>query len=175
MDIIIQLSFPVNFALTAQSAIYYAVVGYYIHTYKISKRNRMIIYALGALAILGSFIGTVVLSFRHGEITGFLSDISDSTYAFYAPAVFLLIKSLFERHKRTNETILARVTIFFSSYTFASYLIHWFPIAFISVYLGNSHTQWYYQLLVVPLCLVSVILLKIIFSKIPLLHHVLPD
>lgn len=171
----IPLSMSVNFALTAQSAIYYAVVGYYIHNYKLSKRTRVAIYSLGALAIFGSFIGTTVLSFRANSIVGFLTDIADSTYAFYGPAIFLIIKTLFEKKRRSAKSISARIFTFLGNFTFASYLTHWFPLAFISVYVGNSHAQWWYPLIAVPLCLVFAIITKTVFSKIPLLRHVLPD
>lgn len=170
----IPLSFPINFAISAQSAIFYAVVGYYIHNYKISKRNRLIIYALGLLAATGSFIGTTVLSFRSGAISGFLTDISDATYAFFGPAVFLFIKQFFEKHIHSDKTIFARIISFFNQYTFASYLTHWFPIAFLSVWLGNAHTQWYYPLAVIPICIATAIISKFIFSKIPFIRHLLP-
>lgn len=171
----IELNFPINFILTSQCGIFYAIVGYYIHNYKISKRNRYIIYILGLLAIFGSFIGSTILSFRAHGITGFLSDIADAPYAFYAPAIFLFIKNFFEKHNFSDKKLFARIITFFSRYTFSSYLTHWFPLAFISIYLGNSHTQWYYPLISVPLCIVVAVVAKIIFSKIPLLRHVLPD
>ncbi|MBR3323184.1 acyltransferase [Candidatus Saccharibacteria bacterium] len=165
-----------NFALTAESAIYFALVGYYIHNYDIKKRNRIIIYISGLIALLVTILGTFFFSHRANSLVAFLSDsVGDITYAIFAPAVFLFIKNFFAKHQPSAKSKFAKITTFFSSYTFASYLTHYFPIALLSIPLGNSHTQWYYLPIAIPACIVFAIVTKTIFSKIPLLRHVIPD
>ncbi|MBR3176926.1 acyltransferase [Candidatus Saccharibacteria bacterium] len=165
-----------NFVLTAESAIYFALVGYYIYNYDIKKRTRIAIYALGIIAILATILGTYFFSHREGTLVAFLSgSTSDISYAIFAPAVFLFIKNFFAKHQPSANSKFAKLTTFFSNYTFASYLTHYLPIALLSIPLGNSHTQWYYPLIAIPSCIVFAIISKIIFSKIPLLRHVLPD
>ena len=161
----IPIESPIKFTTTSCAAIFYAVVGYYIHTYEISKKARTAIYIFGIIGVLATIIGTHILSYNAGELTGFMTDYDLITYAAYSPAVFLFMKSFFSKHFTSKKSKVARLANFFSRYTFPLYLTHWFPIVFLSIWTGNAHNQWWYALVMTPLCVIIAIISTKIFSK----------
>ena len=161
----IPIVFPIQFTMTSCAAIFYAIVGYYIHNYELSKKTRGIIYGLGIAGLLTSLIGTHILSYNAGELTGFMTDYDIITYAAYSPAVFLFMKQFFSKHFTSKKSKALRFANYFSRYTFPLYLTHWFPIVFLSVWTGNAHNQWWYALALTPLCIIVAIISTKIFNK----------
>lgn len=171
----IPINFPLSFTTNPCMATYYAVVGYYIHNYKIAKPIRISIYTVGIIALFVVCIGTHILSYQFGELRGFNTNSNELLYALYSPALFLFMKQFFSKHFTSPNGRLARFAIFFNRYTFSLYLLHWFPIVFFSVWTGNAHNQWWYIPVMGPLCIILSIILTKIFAKIPLLRHTLPS
>ena len=171
----VPINLPISFAATSCTAAFYAIVGYYIHNYKISKPMRITIYVLGLIALLTVHVGNYILSYRYGEPHGFHTNWDELPYVIYSSALFLFMKQFFSKHFASSKGRLARFAIFFNRYTFSLYLLHWFPIVFFSVWTGNAHNQWWYIPVMGPLCIILSIILTKIFAKIPLLRHTLPS
>lgn len=72
----------------------YVIIGYYIDTYPISKRTRIIAYVMGGLAFSAQFLGTLFLSYQKGAIVSLLRDALNVPVFFQSIALFLLIKNI---------------------------------------------------------------------------------
>ena len=170
----INWKFPYTISIIS-GALYYLVVGYYIRSYEITKRMRMIIYLAGLVSLLAMIIGTSVGSHAVGHVTGFWRGLDMITYMVYAPAVFLAIKNITERLQLEKHKKVARFFARFARYTFAVYLLHWFFLAMFEKCFALNHTSPIYFLVMSPVVIILPCIVAMIFRKIPLLKATLPD
>ena len=167
-------SLPIAVTVTTNS-LYYVFVGYYISHYDISGRKRAIIYALGFIALLAAIIGTSINTNQSGIVNGFWRGLDKPTYTLYAPAVFLAIKQLTARFQLAKHRLTVKFFTFFSRYTFALYLLHWFFLAFLDRWIKPSLHAFVYLPVASLIVVVASILFTATIRKIPFLRAVLPD
>ena len=167
-------SMPITVMISVES-LYYVFVGYYISHYNISGRNRAIIYILGFAALLAAIIGTSVMTNRSGVVNGLWRGLNRPTYMLYAPAIFLAIKQLTERFQLAKHKLAVKFFTFFSRYTFALYLLHWFFLSFLERWIKPSMHAFVFIPVASIIVIVASILLTAIIRKIPFLRAVLPD
>ena len=167
-------SLPIALTVTTNS-LYYVFVGYYISHYKISGRKRAIIYALGIAALLAAIIGTSINTNQSGVINGFWRGLDKPTYMLYAPAIFLAIKQLTERFQLAKRRLAVKFFTFFSRYTFALYLLHWFFLAYLDRWLKPNLHAFAYLPIASTLVIAATILITFVIRKIPFLRTTLPD
>lgn len=157
----------------ATGFVFYAVLGYLVSTQDISKKHRLIIYALGIAALIIRFVEMAYLSASLGAKTSYLS----TSYASFvgvlpALAVFVFFKYLdFSKLKPKMTSFIGKV----SSCSLGVYLIHCILIkdvifGILHVPLTSIGLRVIAPFVVYALCVMIVLLIK----KVPVLNRVVP-
>lgn len=115
-----------NFAFPAVSGyLIYALLGYWVDNYHISKHWRVVIYVLGTCGLLSIIIGTQVGSFAVGKIWTTFKGYTNIPCVAYAMAIFVFFKYL----SRDNLiSAWSKITRPFAKLTLGIYLIQWFVL-----------------------------------------------
>lgn len=149
----------------------YVLVGYLIHKYKISKRWRGILYALGIVGLMIHIVSTYTLSYEAGYVVQRWKGYANIPCVLYSVAIFVLLKQIGEKIK--NEKVI-KFFDFISQYTFSIYLIHWYILQYmIDVFAIDTRAIWYRvgaPFLVFIICIAITWCIR----KIPILRKVLP-
>lgn len=94
----------------------YFILGYYLNTFNISKKNTKIIYSLGIFGLIITIIGTIISSRANG-ITDVFFKYDTFNVIIYSTAVFLFAKNYFVKFNEKLLNILTKTN-------FGVYLIH---------------------------------------------------
>jgi len=148
----------------------YYVGGFLLHSSSVSRKNRRLIYCLGAVSILFTVILTSFISIKEGKPYEGLYSYLLPTTLFTAAAVFLFFKK-HAPHSVFLEKHAAMITGI-SKLTFGMYLVHDFLITFFTKVLGFTAVS-FMPVFAVPLLTICVFicsyLVSYLFSKIPVL------
>ena len=149
----------------------YPIVGYYLENYGLSKKIKTAIFALGFIGLVVIFAGTLVLSWKSGEIVGKYKGYTAVPCFLYSSAVFLLFKLFpFE----TLPKFLISAIEFFDGQTFGIYLIHIFLMQIVADKLNLSPVNPIARLLYAfILFVISGLIIKAL-QKIPLVKRIVP-
>lgn len=100
----------------------YYCLGYYLHTYGLTKKQTKLLYLFGSLSLILNNALTIFFSFKNGVAESkFLTALIPTT-ALYSAGVFVFFKNLCERKTFSKKK---QAFIFkFSKYTFGIYLSH---------------------------------------------------
>jgi len=108
----------INFAY---GLIGYMILGHYVNTYQLKKKTEYIIYILGILGFLVTFLGTVIMSkAKSCNEQMFFEGLSPNVFVM-ALAVFLVAKKIGEK---INSEKVANIFFVFSKSSFTIYLCH---------------------------------------------------
>jgi len=94
----------------------YFILGYYLNTFEISKRNTRIIYILGIFGFIITLLGTIICSKEAGISDVFLK-YDTFNVIMYSSAVFLFAKNHFVKFNNKLVDVLSKTN-------FGVYLIH---------------------------------------------------
>ncbi len=109
----------------------YVLLGYWISTYALSKKQRMVIYIAAVLGLLANLIGTWYLSYQAGTLIQTYQGYHNVTCILYSVGIFTFVKNL---HKKRIIDLLNKLTAPFSKLTFGIYLTHWFVLKVITTH-----------------------------------------
>lgn len=144
------------------------VLGYYLHTYELTKKAKNILYSLGIGSVLFTIVGTSILASRCGYATQDLYAYLLPTTCFESAAIFVWFKEHVSK-KICKEKTLNRL-LQLSSLTFGMYLLHDF-YNIICTHIGFTAIS-FQPLLSVPILSVVVFLCSwgtaYLISKIPI-------
>ncbi len=98
----------------------YFVLGHYLHTYELTKKQKKMIYIAGIVATLLGIVGTMTYSWHMNKAIVTLADNFSITTFTMCIAMFVLMKSLFENRKIKFEKLI----IHLSNASLGIYLIH---------------------------------------------------
>lgn len=101
----------------------YFILGYYLNTFTISKKNTNIIYILGVFGLIITILGTIISSKVNGITDVFFKN-DTFNVILYSSAIFLFAKNNFIRF---NEGLLKVLT----QTNFGVYLIHGLVLGFL--------------------------------------------
>ena len=101
----------------------YFILGYYLNTFNISKKNTNIIYILGVFGLIITILGTIISSKVNGITDVFFKN-DTFNVILYSSAIFLFAKNNFIRF---NEGLLKVLT----QTNFGVYLIHGLVLGFL--------------------------------------------
>lgn len=151
----------------------YYIIGYYLNEYELKESKRNIIYVLGVLGIISTYILTNIISIKTGKADStFYSNFSPNV-VFVSIAIFVFFKYEISR-MHFNENVIKIITVI-SACTFRIYLVHDFFNMFIAK-LGIS-TLTYNPLVSIPFIAVIVFICSLtvsyIIGKTPLLKRIL--
>ena len=145
------------------------VLGWYLHTAKIDRKWRILLYFIGVAGLANEFMvglfRTRLTGAYHGGAE--MENINIGILA-YGTAVFVFAKQAFRRAKK-----LPRIVLFMAKYSFGVYLIHVFFDDFMvyRVFTDGAVPLWLGLLFSVPVYAIS-LWASFVFSKIPLLRKV---
>lgn len=106
----------VSYTLLFGGYLIYFILGYYLNTFDINKKNTNIIYILGIGGLLITFLGTIITS-RVNGITDVFFKYDTFNVILYSSCIFLFAKNNF---KKINDKLLSVL----SKTNFGIYLIH---------------------------------------------------
>ncbi|MCI8965462.1 MAG: acyltransferase family protein [Clostridia bacterium] len=149
----------------------YFFLGYYLSTYKIDKKNRIIIYILGILGLAMCTLINSICSIKNGKFAEYLLNDFTITTFFEAIAIFTFIKYGIEKIDISYKAgkIIERIT----ANSFGIYLVHMLFMDYIRERIGFS-TLSINAIFAIPIMTVSVFLLSYItvalIRKIPVVN-----
>lgn len=118
------IKWPIQLSVATGNLIY-PIIGYILHTAKIDKKRRLIIYFFALCGFITHLAGTYFLSVENGEIIRLFKGYTKLPALLYSCGVFVLFKQLSER-KILQKC--KKIILFLSKYTFALYLTHIFVL-----------------------------------------------
>ena len=146
-------------------------IGYYISTYSIGKKWRIVIYALGIGGLLVQLCGTWILSYHYNRLFTIFKGYVNAPSVFYATAVFTFFKHL-EGKKICDG--LYKICKPFVPTTFGIYLIHRYFILFAWDYLHIAKTSVLFITIgSIVVFFLSYAVVKVL-QKIPVVKKILP-
>lgn len=150
---------------------FYPIIGYYLENYELQKKVKAAVFTAGFIGLAVHFTGTLLLSWRAGEIVKTFKGYDSVFCILYSSAVYLLFK-LFPFEKLPKFIVSA--IGFFGGQTFGIYLIHMLlmrlAVSKFNFSPVNSTARLVYA---VFLFLLSGIIIKIL-QKIPFVKRLVP-
>jgi surface polysaccharide O-acyltransferase-like enzyme len=117
----------ISYTIVFGEFLIYFILGYYLNTFDISKKNTKLIYAFGIIGLVITLFGTIISSKANG-ITDVFFKYDTFNVILYSSSVFLFAKNNFVRF---NEKVLKILT----QTNFGVYLIHGLILGFFE-YIG---------------------------------------
>ena len=169
-----QLSVNPNLKLQLAGWIILPLVGYYLNTTSFSKRQRILIYLLGAASVAYHFLITYCLSTSSGILKTPASDYGQFHVILSTSAIFVFFKNL--RLKLSPRASGALKTL--AGCSFGIFLCHilimHYESAIIRHAFGLQTSSWIYRLLCPFLTYALCVGLVLILKKIPFLRRIVP-
>lgn len=171
------LSFITNlfvhqFGINITGYLFYALYGYYIHKYGVSKKIRFLLYVLSIFSVLVIFIGTCYLSMSSGTYVDLLKSYIGVPVLLYSSGLFVFIK--YDFIKVMENKSVNKFVSFLDHYTFGIYLIHWFIIQFFMEILNIDITSVVYRFLAPFLIILICVVITYCIRKIPVVKRIIP-
>ena len=151
----------------------YFFVGYYLATERFTKRERRLIYILGALGL----IMTIVFPIAQTRVEGVFDygvkghGLEDIGMFFYSAAAFVWVREVVRRQKKTP-----RLVAFMAKHSLGVYILHAAPLILICRFYVIPVWHLWSMLIVIPgsvlIVYVVSLLLSCLLSKIPLVKKV---
>ncbi|MFZ6009288.1 MAG: acyltransferase, partial [Bacteroidota bacterium] len=124
------------------SSLMYFLLGYYLHTYELTRRKRIVIYILGGIGALAMTFGNYVLEYKSGSHHDQLFLYDGIFVVLLSTWVFMLFRYGFKH--ATTIGVVKKFILRLSSYSYGVYIAHPLVISFLW-YSGVSFftfTQW---------------------------------
>lgn len=168
-------TFPL-FMSIGSGYLFYTIIGYLFREITMRPVFRIVIYVLGIAGFITQTVGTQLLSFRTGGINETLKGYTNLPCILYAAAVFIFIKSIFEKtHKNGRDNLLDRLVGRMSKYTMAIYMMHWYFLRIFVEILHIDETLLAYRLLSPFFAIALSMGLTFLLRKIPVVRRIVPD
>lgn len=106
----------ISYSILFSGYLIYFILGYYLNTFEISKKNTNIIYALGFIGLIITSVCTIYYS-MHNNLTEVFFKYNSFNVIMYSSAVFLFAKNNFNKFNEKLLNVLSKVN-------FGMYLIH---------------------------------------------------
>lgn len=169
------LEIPFNYSmqnpLNGGSYVMFLLMGYWITHYPISKRTRMLSYALGVGALLVRYFGTLALSYRDGYVNLFFSGYERFPSVLLAVPVFIWFYyhdwSFISQKQRYLLTKL-------SSASFGVYLVHFYLLQVFTVIIGVDMRSIWWRALGTPILYPLSVALVLLVKRLPVAKELLP-
>lgn len=111
----------------------YFVLGFFLSRYKLSKKQKSILYSLGLLGLITTIYGTYILTKNNNGI------LIDHLYSYYAPnviftaiAIFVMVKDIDWQRIIGENSIVRNMISSLSRTSFGIYLVHLLVLNIIS-------------------------------------------
>lgn len=153
---------------------FYVIIGYLLHHYFLSKKQRYVIYIAASLGLIIHLFGTYYLSQKDGVISYYFKGYTNLPCVLYSVGVFVFVKNLVPKIKFNK---IHNFIFQFQKYTFSIYLLHMFnfvPISLILSKLNIAETSQVFVVLMTAINIPTCILITWFLRKIPILKYIVP-
>ena len=165
------LKLDLNFGIqlnVASAYLLYAIIGYLLDKYELSKKARIYMYISGLIGLLFHIVGTYKLSMDANQIIDTYKGYYNVPCILYSVSIFVFVKELCRKIK------IPKIINQLSKYTFAIYLMH-FYVMDIFIKLFHINTLSILYRLGMPFVITTIIvLITYIARKIPFIRHIVP-
>ncbi len=151
----------------ASGYVLYAIIGYLINEYEVSKKVRIALYVSSIAGFLIHLLGTYYASMDAGYI--------DQTYKggmpcmMYTVGIFVWMK--YNGGKLLKSKIVSKIVDFLKEYTFGIYLVHWYIKDIMVSDIGIDERSIVFRLLG-PFVIIAIsVLILFVIKRIPLLRR----
>lgn len=169
----LKLSYNYNLSMmTVTGLLVFPIIGYLFATTDFSRKQRLIIYALGVLGAVLRYTATYFLSVRDGAMNKMFFGYTSYYSVFLACAVFTFFKYLplneiFSRSTKA-QTVLKNI----SGCSLGIYLIHMMVYRLLDNFIPTYCWQW--RLLVPFLIYAIALAVTYLLKKIPVVRYIVP-
>ena len=165
------ITFPATIRV-GMGYLFYIMVGYLLSKYDIKPLHRILIYAAAAAGFVLHLAGTYYYSLDAGEIVKLFKGYENVPSVLYSIGAFVFFRyagGFFMRAK-----VFSAVINFFSGYTFALYLLHWYIMQIIiKTFEVNTHSLAYR--IITPFIILGITLgVSALIRLIPGVRKILP-
>lgn len=152
----------------------FAILGYLFATQDFTRKQRIIIYALGIFGIVLRYGMTVYLSVRDGVINKTFFGYMDYYSVFFGIAVFVFFKNSKVIKKLEGNQKFVKFISKISSCSFGVYLMHMLIIKYMPALLPELWTGFSMRLIGPFVVYIICVLFTFILKKIPILKYIVP-
>lgn len=167
----LKIDYSISIAVGGGS-LFFALAGYLLHKYEISRKYRLILYILAVFGFLMHFFGTYYLSMAAGDVVKTYKGFTNVPSILYSIGVFVFIK--YDLIKLMKLDIISRIVKFLDYYTLGIYLIHWYLLEFILRTFHLANTSIVYRLFAPLIVVVISVIIIYVVRKIPIIEKILP-
>ena len=167
----LKINYTISIAVGGGS-LFFALTGYLLHKYEISKKYRIILYILAIMGFLMHFLGTYYLSTSAGEVIKTYKGFTNIPSVLYSLGIFVFIK--YDIIKLMKFNIIKKIVGFLDFYTFGIYLIHWYLLQFLIRTFNINNTSIIYRLFAPLIVLVLSVIIIYLIRKIPIIKKIVP-
>ena len=152
----LKINYTISIAVGGGS-LFFALTGYLLHKYEISKKYRIILYILAIIA---------------GEVIKTYKGFTNIPSVLYSLGIFVFIK--YDIIKLMKFNIIKKIVGFLDFYTFGIYLIHWYLLQFLIRTFNINNTSIIYRLFAPLIVLVLSVIIIYLIRKIPIIKKIVP-
>lgn len=150
----------------------YFIMGYFLATARFTKRQRGLLYGLGAIGLIATIVFILARSRMLGKDLMIEGDpTGDIGMLFYASALFVWVREVVRKRKSPG-----RIVSFMSEHSLGVYVIHALPILLACKFFEMPKYHMWSMFIIVPGSTIIVygfsLFVSWIFSKIPVLKKV---
>ena len=167
----LKIEYSISIAVGGGS-LFFALAGYLLHKFEISRKYRIILYVLAIFGFLAHCLGTYDLSMAAGEVVKTFKGFTNVPSVLYSIGIFVFIK--YDLIKLMKFNIISKIVKFLDYYTFGIYLIHWYLLEFLIRTFNIPNTSILYRLFAPLIVLVLCVIIIHIIRKIPIIEKILP-
>lgn len=148
----------------------YVLLGYVLSRISLSRKHRLILYALALGGLLLHILGTYALSMNAGKIIQTYKGYLNVPCILYSIGIFIFFKENAEKMMRKSGGVIR----FLKNYTFAIYLLHiWIMQGLLKAFHWDAHSIIYR--LLAPVLIGSICIgITYVIRKLPIVKNVLP-
>lgn len=170
----ISMTWPFSLAVGHRHMMY-AVIGYLLYRYDLTKRQKTAVYILAAAGLLMHICGTYQLSMAAGAVDRTYKGFDNLPSMLYAVGIFVFFK---DHGDRLMRTALGRPVRFLAGYTFGIYLTHHYIMEGVKYcfarFLHISGYSLKYRLGAPLVIVLLAVALVYVMRKIPVLRRIVP-
>lgn len=173
--IISVFNLPISYSISVDvcgGSLFFALVGYLLHKYELSKKQRVIFYLLAIFGLLLHILGTYYLSMGAGEIIKTYKGYTNLPSVLYSIGIFIFIKYGLVNIMKIGT--INKIVHFLDYYTFGIYLIHWYLLKFIMITFNLSNTSIIFRLFSPIIVLIMSVIVIYLIRKIPIIKNIVP-
>lgn len=165
------LAWPLSVQAVSGSLLYIPI-GYLLHRYELSRKGRIILYALGVCGLLMHMAGTHILSMKAGSIVSTFKGYQNVPCVLYSVGIFTFFR--YNAEKWMNRKPVQKTLLFLSGYSFAIYLMHWFIMDLFRRAFDIDTRLLAYRLGAPVLIAAVAVGIAFVMKKIPLIRKIVP-